>query len=105
MPSIAFETVKSQTEEKQKTPKFRQYLFHFQIFQTHGNLEIDFSINLKNVSAELSILSELRYIFGKILTHYKTDLKHAVTTPLHQGYCLTCTYGCMKFYCPKVRGS
>ena len=43
-----------------------------------------------NVSDKSSILSELRYFFVKILTHRKTDLKHVVTMPLHQGYCLTC---------------
>ena len=36
---------------------------------------------------------------------YKTDLKHAVTMPLHQGYYLTCIYSCIKFYCPTVRRS
>ena len=34
-----------------------------------------------------SILSELRCFFVKIVTSYKRDLKHAVTMPLHQGYC------------------
>ena len=32
-------------------------------------------------------------------------MKHAVTTLLYQGYCLTCIYSCRKFYCPKVRKS
>ena len=78
---------------------------HFQIFRTFVNLEIDFGINSKNVSDKLSILSKLRYFFVNILTHYKRDLKHAVTMPSRQEYCLTCIYGCIKFYCPKVRGS
>ena len=43
--SIAFATVKSQREEKQKSMISRQFSL-FQIFQTFGNLEIDFSINL-----------------------------------------------------------
>ena len=38
-----------------------------------------------------------------MMTHYKIDLKHAVTMPLHQEYSLACIYGCMKFYCLKVR--
>ena len=41
----------------------------------------------------------------KILIHYKTDLKHGVTMPLHQRHFLTCIYSCIKFYCPSVRGS
>ena len=41
----------------------------------------------------------------KTLTHCKTDLKHAVTMPLHQEYCLICIYWCKKFYCPIMRGS
>ena len=39
--SIAFENIKSQIEEKQKT-QFVENYFHFQIFQTFGNLEIEF---------------------------------------------------------------
>ena len=35
--SVAFETVKSQTEEKQKA-WFRENIFHFQIFEVFGNL-------------------------------------------------------------------
>ena len=46
---------------------------------------------------KLSILTELRYFFVKILTHYTTDLKHAVTMPSHQGYCLTCIHSCISF--------
>ena len=42
---------------------------------------------------------------AKILIHYKTDLKHGVTMPLHQRYYLTCIYSCIKFYCPSLRGS
>ena len=38
----------------------------------------------RNVSDKLSIRSELRFFFVKILTHYKTDLKNAVTMPLDQ---------------------
>ena len=57
----------------------------------------------KMIFDKLSILSELRYFSVKILTYYKTDLKHAVAMPLHQGYCLTCIYICISFYCPKMR--
>ena len=45
------------------------------------------------------------YTIGKILANYKKDLKHAVTMPSHQGYCFTYIYGCIKFYCSKVKGS
>ena len=38
---ITHETVKIQWEEKQK-----HIFFHFKIFETFGNLEIGFSINL-----------------------------------------------------------
>ena len=57
------------------------------VFQIFGNLEIYFGVSLKIVSDKLLILFVLYYFFVKILTHYKTDLKHAVTMPLHQGYC------------------
>ena len=62
--------------------------FHFQIVKAFGNLEIDLGINLKNIFDKLSTLSELRYFFVKTSTHYKIDLKHAVTMPSHQGYSL-----------------
>ena len=77
----------------------------FQIFQTFGNLEIYLGIDLKYASDKLSILSDLRYIFVKIFAHYKIDLKHTVRMPSNEGYSLTCIYGCMKFYCPKVKVS
>ena len=77
----------------------------FQIFQTFGNLEIYLGIDLKYASDKLSILSDLRYIFVKNFPHYKIDLKHTVRMPSNEGYSLTCTYGCMKFYRPKVKVS
>ena len=45
MPSLAFKTSKSQREEKQKSIISEQ-LFSFLKFQTFGNLEIVFGINL-----------------------------------------------------------
>ena len=64
---------------------FGTVFFYFNIFQTCGNLEINFMVaNKTHVSDKLSIiLSELRHLLVKILTHYKTDLKHAVTMLLH----------------------
>ena len=44
----------------------------------------------------------INYQYFWCLIHYR-DLKHAVTMPSHQGYCLTGVYGCIKFFCPKVR--
>ena len=44
--------------------------FSFSNFQILGKLEIDLGIDLKNVFDKLSIPSELRYFFVKILTHY-----------------------------------
>ena len=60
MSSIAFETVKSQMEEKQKS-MISGKRFSFSNIQTFGNLEIDFVPALKNVSDKSSILSESRY--------------------------------------------
>ena len=81
--SMAYETVKNQREDKQTSMISGQF-FYFNIFQTCGNLEIDLMVaNQTHVSDKLSILSELRHLFVKILTHYKTDLKHDVTMPLH----------------------
>ena len=54
---------------------------------------------------KLSTLSELRYFFVKILTNYKTDLRHTATMLLHHGCWLACIYSCIKFYCPKVAES
>ena len=45
--SIAFETVKSQTEEKQKSMISAKRVFHFQIFETFGNSETYFGVTLK----------------------------------------------------------
>ena len=102
MSSIAFETVKRQTEEKQKgiiSVIFFEFFF-FQIFQTFENIETDVGINIRIFFFffdKLSLFSELRYFFVKILIPYKIDLKHAATLPSDQGYLLTCIYGCMKF--------
>ena len=62
-----------------------------------GGLEIPAKIIFQNSNER--IIEEMKK------AHYKTDLKNVVTMPSHQGYCLTCTYGCIRFYCPKVRGS
>ena len=63
------------------------HVFHFYIFQ--------------NIFNKLSLLSELCYLFVKILTRYKADLIHGFTMPLHQGYYLTSVYSCIKFYCQR----
>ena len=52
------------------------------IFKLFKFLEIDFvspqKKKLKKMDKSVT-LSELRYLFKKILTHHKTDLKHAIT--------------------------
>ena len=58
--------------------------FSFSIFRI-----FDCSINLKHAFKWWWILLELRCFFVKTLTHYKTDLKHAVTMPSLQGQCVT----------------
>ena len=58
--------------------------FSFSIFRI-----FDCSINLKHAFKWWWILLELRCFFIKTLTHYKTDLKHAVTMPSLQGQCVT----------------
>ena len=88
-----------------KKQDFGKNFFHFQVFQAFGNSEIDFGISLKNVFDKLSIHLELRYVFIKILTHCKKDLKYTVTMPSHQGHCLIYIHGSTKFHCPEVRGS
>ena len=72
--SIAFETVKSWTDNKKA--RFWKNVLNFQIFQTSGNLEIDFGIGLENVFDKLSILLELHCFFVEILTCSEKDLKH-----------------------------
>ena len=70
---------------RNKKARFQVNFFYFKIFETFGNLEIDFGISFKkNVFNKLSILSELHYFFVKILTQYKKDLKHVVTMSSHQ---------------------
>ena len=72
------------------------------VFQIFENLEIYFGVSLKIVSDKLLMLFVLRYFFVKVLTHYETDLKHAVIRTLHQGYCLTCIYACI-YACIEVK--
>ena len=43
---ITVETAYSQREENQTKAWFQGNFFHFQVFQTFANLEIDFGINL-----------------------------------------------------------
>ena len=75
--------------KRSKKAWFQENVFHFQIFEAFGNLEIDFSIKM------LLINCKYFWSYGAILTQYEIGLKHAVTMPLHQGYSLTCIYGCI----------
>ena len=86
--SIAFETaetVKRHREKKQESMISWQFLFHFQGFETFRNPEIDFTINLTNVSEQLSI-----NFYVKALTHDEVGSKRAVTMLLHQAYWSAC---------------
>ena len=67
------------------------------------NLKIDFSINLNKYFWKVIYTFKVALLFQKISTHCKADLRHVVAMPLHQTYCLTCFYSCIKFYCPKLR--
>ena len=90
---IAFETVNRKKEEKLDFVTFCFVLFCsffiFSFLNFFVNWKIDCSINLKHAFKWWWILLELRCFFVKTLTHYKTDLKHAVTMPSLQGQCVT----------------
>ena len=74
-------------------------LFSVSNFSNFWKFRNRFWYQLKTCFDKLLILSELRYFFVKILTLYKTDLKHAVTMPSPQGCCLTCA-----LYVPNIFG-
>ena len=63
------------------------------MFETFGSFGIDF---INRFSQQLSTLS-------KILSHYKTGLKHAVAVTLRKSYFLV--YCSLKLYCSQVRRS
>ena len=64
--SVTHETVRSQREEKQRG----MILGHsFQIFETFRNLEVDFSINLRELQ---SLILKLHCFLVNKLTHYAT---------------------------------
>ena len=102
--SITHVTVKILRPEKQKKKKkwFRRDFFHFQIFETFGNLEIGFSTNINKCFWIATNISDVTLLFVKISTHYQTDLKRAVATPSYQACCLTYIYSHIKFCYPKV---
>ena len=83
---------------------FRAFFFStlkiFETFQTQKKILVS---TLINVSEQFQYFRSSTF-FVKIATNYKTGSKHAIAIPLHQVYCLTCIYGFMKFYCPKVAG-
>ena len=51
-----------------------------------------FPVNFEKLLRTPFLTEHLRW-----LLLYKNDLKHAVTMPSHQGYCLTYIYGCIMF--------
>ena len=83
---IASAAVKSQGKGKRKSMISGQFS-SFSNFLNFLKFRNSFWYQLAFV--KLPILSELRYFFVKILTHYKTDLKYAVKMSLFQRYCLT----------------
>ena len=103
LPLISFETVKIKRKKKQKRMISGQF-FSLSYFLNFLKFR-DIFWCWTNVFDKLSILSEWRYLFVKILTHFKTGLKHVVSIPQDQRCCLTCIYSWIKFYSQKVRGS
>ena len=87
---------------RKNNENFGNAFFILQVFQTFGNSEIDFGISLKKILWK--IINTCSYV-TLVLTHWKKNLKHYVTMPSHQRYCLTYIYGFIKFHFPKVRGS
>ena len=80
LPSIYFEIVKSQWEEKQKIMILWQF-FSSSIFWNYWKFKNRFSYQLKQMFLNMAVVSGLHYFFVKILTRYKTDPKLVVTIP------------------------
>ena len=103
--SIAFETVKSKKEEKQKSMILGQF-FSFSNFSVFWEFRNILWCQLKQMFLiNYQYFWNYTLFFYKNSIHYKRGSKHAVTIPLHQRHCLTCNYCCMKFYCPEARRS
>ena len=102
--SIAFETVKSQREEKQKrmiSGKSFSFLNFWNISEC-GNkswhqLKQMFLISYQYFWSSTSVLLKFRHTIKQIWSNL------AMTQ--HQTYCLTFIYNCMEFYCPNGRES
>ena len=102
--SIAFETVKSQREEKQKrmiSGKSFSFLNFWNISEC-GNkswhqLKRMFLISYQYFWSSTSVLLKFRHTIKQIWSNL------AMTQ--HQTYCLTFIYNCMEFYCPNGRES
>ena len=73
----------------------RAFCYVDQVKFSHGGA-IEKEVQLFLLS-EISIHLSYATFFVKILTHCKKVLNHAVILPLHQGYCFTYLYGCVKF--------
>ena len=85
-----------------KKVRFWHNFFHFQVLETFGNLEIDFSITL-NKCYEVIIITMLNYF----LLQFWQTIKQIWSMPLQYCYIRHITwkniYSCTKFYCPRVR--
>ena len=104
--SIPFETFEKELDGSETQSMISGKLFSFSNFSKVWNFRQKFRYQLKKF-----FLINYQYfwsydtVFVKILTHCKIDLKHAVTIPSDQAYCLIYIYTCIKFHCVKVRGS
>ena len=102
--SITFETVKSQREEKQKRIISGQF-FSFSNFwniskcgnRSWHQLKQMFLISYQYFSSFATVLLKFWHTVKQIWRN--------VTMPLHQTFCLTFIYGCIKFCCPNGRES
>ena len=98
---MAFETVKSQRKEKRKI-MISAKRFSFPNFSNFWKFRNRFWYQIEKM---FLINYQYFWSYATFLLKFWHTVKHAVTMPSHHGYCLTCMYGCLKFYCPKMRGS
>ena len=82
--------------KRSKRAWFWMNFFYFQIFETFGNLVIDFSGNVNKYF--WTVTSTFNYdALSLKLRHNKTNSKRAVAMPLHKAYFLTWIYSQLSF--------
>ena len=84
---IAFESVKSRREDKQKNIISGQF-FSSSSFLNSWKFGNEFRCQQQMLLINYQYFRGYTIFFVKILTSDETDLKHAVKMPLHQGCCL-----------------